>query len=32
MHGEWLDHLQQEYLATFVRDGGASVKFVVGDA
>ena len=33
MHGdEWLHHLQHEYLAAFVRDGGASVKFVVGDA
>ena len=28
---EWLSHVQREYLDTFIKDGGASVKFVVGD-
>ena len=29
--GDWLDLLDQEYLATFVADGGGAVKVVVGD-
>ena len=29
--GEWLNYLQQEYLASFIREGGAAVKFAVGD-
>lgn len=30
--GDWLEVLDREYLSTFIRDGGASVKFaVVGD-
>ena len=28
---EWLEYLQREYLETFIRDGGAAVKFVVAD-
>ena len=28
---EWLTYLQQEYLAAFIREGGAAVKFAVGD-
>ena len=33
MHAaEWLDHLDREYLATFIADGGAAVKFVVAGA
>ena len=28
---EWLAYLQREYLETFIRDGGAAVKFVVAD-
>lgn len=33
MHAaEWLDHLDREYLATFIADGGAAVKFVVTGA
>jgi hypothetical protein len=26
---DWLEHLDGEYLSTFIRDGGASIKFVV---
>ena len=26
---EWLEHLDREYLATFIKDGGAAVKFAV---
>ena len=26
---QWLNHIDREYLATFIRDGGASVKFAV---
>ena len=26
---DWLEHIDAEYLSTFVRDGGASIKFVV---
>ena len=29
---DWLDHLDREYLATFVKDGGSAVKFIVTDA
>ncbi len=33
MHAaEWLKHLDREYLATFIADGGSAVKFVVADA
>ena len=28
---EWLGFLDREYLSTFIRDGGASVKFAVAD-
>jgi len=28
---EWLRHFEREYLDTFVRDGGAAVKFVTGE-
>ena len=32
MHvAEWLDQIERDYLATFVKHGGAAVKFVVGD-
>ena len=27
----WLDHIDDEYLATFIKDGGAAVKFAVTD-
>ena len=31
MHvAEWLDQIERDYLATFVKHGGAAVKFVVG--
>ena len=26
---EWLNHIDREYLATFIKDGGAAVKFAV---
>ena len=26
---EWLEHLEREYLAAFIKDGGAAVKFAV---
>ena len=33
MHlAEWLEQIERDYLATFVKRGGAAVKFVVGDA
>ena len=33
MHAaDWLDHLDREYLDTFVKEGGSAVKFVVADA
>ena len=32
MHvAEWLEQVERDYLATFVKHGGAAVKFVVGD-
>lgn len=32
MHlADWLDNIKRDYLATFVKSGGAVVKFVVGD-
>ena len=32
MHvAEWLEQVERDYLATFVKQGGAAVKFVVGD-
>ena len=32
MHlAEWLEQIERDYLATFVKRGGAAVKFVVGD-
>ena len=29
---EWLRHLSGEYLSSFIRDGGAAVKFAVTSA
>src|SRR5437773_48554 len=29
--GEWLDLIEREYLRRFIRDGGAAIKFVLGD-
>ena len=26
---DWLRHIDSEYLSTFIRDGGASIKFAV---
>ena len=28
---EWLEQIERDYIATFVKQGGASVKFVVGN-
>ena len=28
---EWLGHMDREYLSTFIKDGGAAVKFAVAD-
>ncbi len=28
---EWVDHLNKEYLSTFIKNGGATIKFVVAD-
>ena len=27
--GEWLNHIDREYLSTFIKDGGSAVKFAV---
>lgn len=33
MHlAEWFEHIDHDYLATFVKRGGAAVKFAVGDS